>query len=202
MSRQYEIDRPGLDIQDPLLPKEDVIIYDELNFLAPGVVVFPGLQNTLIHGFAWGDGIPNYSYIKEPGYPDESSIDAVKIRIQEFLEKMGSEYKRRVIFQSLVHEEEILDIDLEYLSTRPADTRGTYTEGGAFFTKEAGIPFTSTAGDCRYAIIHADSPGGPLTGIVHGSRNQLDRRLPQRAINHLIYNYGISPESIRAGITP
>lgn len=162
--------------------------------------IFRGLP--ILHGFSW-ENPQNLSYSREPGYPEEKALQAVRGRIVEFLNSMKIDGSSAVLAQAIPGQTGIVDItDTSILEDHGIQGRFT-PEGNASFTTIPGLPLYTTMGDCTQTIFYCERKGlPPVVGLIHAGRTEVDKQFPMAAIRHAIERYGLDPEEIKLGIAP
>lgn len=168
----------------------------KIKYLYPNIAYFPQLQKYVNHGFSWGKGAGNMQF---------SFGDPVEVRknVQKFLEKLNMGDIKDSINMITEQGDRIVDIDEKLLKTLKRHRFGMGIRCDAFFTKLANITLTLKPGDCTTAIVYALCANKEeVIGLVHSGRLGAERKLPKKAIEHLVNNYHCSVKNIKLGILP
>lgn len=179
-------------------------IRDQILFLRPNIAFFSSINQEITHGFAWGKNTPNYSYAKEPGFPNQEAIDNVKNRVSIFLDNLNLALNdKTIIIQSPITDQTIFEINQHNLKKLNKTDHGLLAQAGAIITTQKDITLTVPPGDCRWGIISSKTfEDKPMLSLIHHSREHLDSHFITKFINYLKLNYGCNPNDIKVALTP
>lgn len=169
----------------------------EIQYKLPGIAHFPLLSNASVqHGFSWGSQI-------NMAYKWDVDPESVTERIEIFLATLGMQPNTNALVIEAYADREIFDATPESIPMlENRGTRGTFTAAHAVFTDMAGIPVTVKPGDCLATICYGVNYKGPVVGIIHAGRREINAGLPYDALTHFLERYKVEQDSVLLGITP
>lgn len=175
-------------------------ILTEVVYKYPGIAKFPMFDREgVLHGFAWGKGIPSSAFRLAKS---EAEKDVITAYIRNFLARVGMEGLDRSYTIEAIGED-ICDITEDLDEVFAKEDNAKYIPYQAAFTTRQGIPILGKPGDCLFSMVSAKTRSGkPIVGLVHTGRWQLTQQFSRSAIEHLVRVYGASREDIKICITP
>lgn len=188
------------------IPTEPVIL-KEIVYQEEGIARFPSLDGLPIKAnFSWGRTMGNMQELVE------SSPLVARERTYDFLRRAGMAFPPRAVCFSpaIKNSPEIAVItqgSLDHLNSKidavPGEKHPDVAELGSnlMYTKMKDMTFMIKPGDCAVAVLYVPSDRGNVLGVAHWGRDQLDKRLAEKAINHLS-KQGFDPSSIKVAIAP